>query len=118
MKEKPEKADLQHAQPGVLPSPQGKADFHQAFDFKSARFFFDSHRFTYTFLLHGEASSIHFDAQRGEIFYKGHNLRNMTPSEAQAKALKRMPSLLTQEGQGVLAEQYKLCLLKFLPGAG
>lgn len=118
MNEKQEKADLEHAQPAALPASRGKADVHQAFDFKSARFFFDSHRFTYTFLLQGEASSIHFDAQRGEIFYKGHNLRNMTPSEAQAKTLRRMPSLLAQEGQGALAEQYKLCLSKFLPGAG
>lgn len=83
-------------------------------DFSSPRFFFDQKRFTYTFLLDAEAASIHFDSERHEIFYKGHNIRNMTLSDAQIKVLKEAVPLLAQQGQIALSEHYRACLSKIL----
>ncbi len=82
--------------------------------FSSPRFFFDKHRFTYTFLLDGEVGSIHFDTQRAEIFYKGHNIRNMNLSETQINFLKQTVSLIAEMGQLSLSEHYRACLSKVI----
>ncbi len=87
---------------------------NSASHFSSSTFFFDSKRFTYTFLSEGEVASIHFDLERQEIFYKGHNIRNMLLNEKQTLFLKELIPLLIQKNQRALAENYESCLMKVL----
>lgn len=63
------------------------------------------HRFTYTFILQNEVASIHFDRQRGEIFFRGHNVKFMTLEPEQRQALQELMTVLRQdrEGKGLLA---------------
>jgi hypothetical protein len=44
-------------------------------------------RVTYTFILAKEVASVHYDRKRGEIYFSGHNIRNMKLDEAQRQAL-------------------------------
>lgn len=83
-------------------------------ELKSPRFFIDKNRFTYTFLIKGEAASIHFDAMRNEIFYRGHNIRNMSLSELEVDILRGMFNSLLEYNQGFLALKYKECLSKII----
>lgn len=54
---------------------------------------------TYTFILDREVASIHFDRLRGEIFFKGHNLRNMELTERQIQALNELKMVLAQNNR-------------------
>ncbi len=56
-------------------------------------------RITYTFMIGKEVGSIHFDRMRGEIFYKGHNLRNMDLSEAQTQVLEKLRQILHDDAE-------------------
>ncbi|MFO1518512.1 MAG: hypothetical protein U1F57_02415 [bacterium] len=78
--------------------------------------FVQGFRLTYTFLALGEISSIHFDAERHEIFYNGHNLRNLKLTEIQKEALKNLLKKLHQDEKGtLLARDYESCLGRYLP---
>ena len=44
-------------------------------------------RVTYTFILGKEVASVHYDRKRGEIYFSGHNVRNMDLSDDQRQAL-------------------------------
>jgi len=57
-------------------------------------------RVTYTFIMDEEVASIHFDRKRGEIFFKGHNIRNMHLSQKQIKALNVMREVLEADREG------------------
>ncbi|MBN1283271.1 MAG: hypothetical protein JXA24_05825 [Proteobacteria bacterium] len=57
-------------------------------------------RVTYTFIMENEVASIHFDSRRGEIFFSGHNIRNLKLSHAQTKALKAMTVVLAEDKAG------------------
>lgn len=57
-------------------------------------------RFTFTFAQGREVGSIHFDRGRGEIFYKGHNVRNMEMEEWQMQILEGLRRTLQQDEQG------------------
>lgn len=57
-------------------------------------------RFTFTFAQGREVGSIHFDRGRGEIFYKGHNIRNMELEEWQMQILEGLRKTLEQDAQG------------------
>jgi hypothetical protein len=57
-------------------------------------------RFTFTFAHGREVGSIHFDRGRGEIFYKGHNVRNMDLEEWQMQILEGLRKTLTHDEQG------------------
>ncbi len=94
--------------------PEKKAASENLKNFNSPRFFFDKSRFTYTFLFQGEAASIHFDALREEIFYRGHNIRNMNLSEDQLGILKQTVHQLLKAGQAPLSEHYRMCLSKMI----
>ncbi len=59
-------------------------------------------RLTYTFILDKEVASIHFDRNRKEIFFKGHNIQNMQLSPDQLKALKGLGGILMEDEQGKL----------------
>lgn len=54
-------------------------------------------RLTYTFIFGREVASIHFDRGRREIFFKGHNIRNMRLSEPQKQVLKEFKRVLGAE---------------------
>lgn len=77
-------------------------------------------RITYTFIWGREVASIHFDQERGEIFFKGHNIRNLKLSEAHLKALRGLKDILKKDSRAkphcqeydatlarVLADNYK-----------
>lgn len=77
-------------------------------------------RFTYTFILNKEVASIHFDKNRHEVFFKGHNVAGLTLTTEQIKALKGIQTILSEDEQGrllfndyvatlthVLADKYK-----------
>lgn len=51
-------------------------------------------RLTYTFILDREVASIHYDHDREEIFFKGHNIRNMEITGRQRQALMDLGEIL------------------------
>lgn len=51
-------------------------------------------RLTYTFIVDQEVASIHFDRNRGEIFYRGHNVANMKLTETHIRLLKGFIAIL------------------------
>lgn len=57
-------------------------------------------RITYTFLNEEEVVSVHFDRMRGEIFYKGHNIRHMDLEPQQMNALEKMRLKLIKDPGG------------------
>lgn len=57
-------------------------------------------RFTYTFILDREVASIHFDRMRGEIFFKGHNIRNIELTNRQWQALEDLKAFLSHDDKG------------------
>ena len=57
-------------------------------------------RLTYTFIMDGEVSSVHFDASRGEIFFKGHCIRNLELTDGQKEALVMLQWVLEEDEDG------------------
>jgi len=57
-------------------------------------------RLTYTFIMDHEVASIHFDRRRGEIFYKGHNIKNLELNENQREALMSLMQILQDDSEG------------------
>jgi len=57
-------------------------------------------RLTYTFILDNEVASIHFDRQRGEIFFRGHNISHLEMSDIQKKALLALQEILDEDSDG------------------
>ena len=56
-------------------------------------------RITYTFILEDEVASIHFDKDRGEIFFRGHNIRNLKLTKPQLKALYQMKGVMAGDSR-------------------
>lgn len=52
-------------------------------------------RVTYTFVYGKEVGSIHFDRGRSEIFFKGHNIRNMELEDWHWQILEKMRVILS-----------------------
>lgn len=72
-------------------------------------------RFTYTFIMDHEVASIHFDRNRGEIFFRGHNIRHMEMSERQRESLASMVNILEADEQGrELLSAYSATLARYL----
>lgn len=72
-------------------------------------------RLTYTFILGREVASIHFDRARGEIFFKGHNIKNWALSPMEIEALNGLKTLLKQEERGKeLLADYQATLARCL----
>ncbi|HEX5037744.1 MAG TPA: hypothetical protein VFX30_11345 [bacterium] len=72
-------------------------------------------RFTFTFAQGREVGSIHFDRGRGEIFYKGHNIRNMDLEDWQMQVLEGLRKTLTHDEQGkAFAQDYARTLDKIV----
>lgn len=57
-------------------------------------------RCTYTFIMGNEVASVHFDRSKNEIFFSGHNIKNMQLSAEQIRALKDMQGILAEDEQG------------------
>ncbi len=51
-------------------------------------------RVTFTFAFGNEVGSVHFDRSRGEIFFKGHNIRNMELEPWHWQVLEKMRDIL------------------------
>lgn len=58
------------------------------------------HRMTYTFICGEEVASIHFDRQRQEIFFRGHNIKFMELDGLQMQALLELEEILGHDRQG------------------
>lgn len=70
---------------------------------------------TYTFAHGKEVGSLHFDRRRGEIFYKGHNIRNMDLEEWQIQMMENFRHILeTHERVKDFASLYGRVLDKFI----
>jgi len=54
-------------------------------------------RLTYTFILGTEVASIHYDQGRGEIFFKGQNIKHMDLDDQQQQALMDLGEVLRGE---------------------
>ncbi len=61
-------------------------DLHQWLSFED--------RVTYTYANEHEVGSLHFDSGRGEIFFKGHNARNMELENWHWELLEKMSQVL------------------------
>lgn len=57
-------------------------------------------RLTYTFAYGTEVGSIHYDRGRSEIFFKGHNIRNMEVEEWQWQMMEALRKLLDTDEKG------------------
>ena len=83
--------------------------------FREARFFLTGNRATLTFYDNSEVASIHYDTDRDEIFYKGHNVKNMTLNETQWMALQKFSEYLGKSsGAERLYYAYYGCLERLL----
>lgn len=72
-------------------------------------------KITYTFILEEEVASIHFDRSRGEIFFKGHNIRHLTLTEPQRMALYQMQEVMAEDPRAsALISDYAATLARAL----
>ena len=85
--------------PGTAGAPDVKDDPWKGLPADSQLISFGE-RFTFTFAQGREVGSIHFDRGRSEIFYKGHNIRNMDLEEWQMQVLENLRKTLTHDEQG------------------
>lgn len=94
------------------PKDQPSAATENAFDSQIVSF---GDRMTYTFAFGREVGSIHFDRMRGEIFYKGHNIRNMDLEPWQMQVLEQLRQVLGKDEQWArFAEPYGRVLDKIV----
>ena len=59
-------------------------------------------RLTYTFIMGREVASIHFDKAKKEIFFKGHNIRNLSLDEPQRMVLSDFKAVLAADERAKL----------------
>lgn len=72
-------------------------------------------RFTYTFILEREVASIHYDKNKNEIFFKGHNIKNFDLSPPQMHALEGLKTILRQDERAKeLVSDYEATLYRHL----
>lgn len=68
-------------------------------------------RLTYTFILGNEVASIHFDRAKKEIFFKGHNIRNIKLDKAKMAALSDFKVILASDEKAKpFAKEYEATL--------
>lgn len=64
-------------------------------------------RVTYTFIMNKEVASIHYDRDKGEIFFSGHNIRNVKLTAEQKGELFELAKVLDEDPEGkVLRQDY------------
>ncbi len=72
-------------------------------------------RLTYTFIAGHEVASIHYDQTKGEIFYKGHNIRSLQMAEETRGYLWELAEVLAHDEEGMLySSEYSATLRKVL----
>ncbi len=99
--------------PSESPGQVSKIDLDY---FREARLFLAPNRATITFYADNEVASIHFDLIRDEIFYKGHNVKNMTLTDNQWMALQKFSDYLVEVPKSEkLRQAYQACLFRLLP---
>jgi len=103
-----------HAAKKVHPGKKGsQVDLEY---FREARLFLAPNRATVTFYLENEVASIHYDLLRDEIFYKGHNVKNMTMTERHWVALQNFSHYLAQTPKAEkILKAYDNCLRQLIP---
>jgi hypothetical protein len=68
-------------------------------------------KFTYTFIFKNEVLSIHYDRIKSEIFYQGHNIKNLNINKDMQKALEQVLIVLSDDEEGKLfISEYKATL--------
>lgn len=84
--------------------------------FREARLFATPDRATLTFYQGSQVASIHFDKKRQEIFFRGHNVKNMTLTEEQWMALRQFTQYLRDhEAEPAMIQSYEECLEQIPP---
>jgi hypothetical protein len=88
----------------------------EALGFRQGQLFSSPERLTLTFFLGDHVASIHFDNTRREIFFRGHNVKNMALTQEQWLALGKFGKLIKQEGCAPdMVQGYEECLAQILP---
>lgn len=99
---------------GIPANKTGKA--FELGDFREAKLFISKDRATLTFFLKQEVASIHFDKSRNEIFFKGHNVKNMTLAPEQWQSLQKFSEYLIKENADPeFIQSYQKCLSHIPP---
>ncbi len=84
--------------------------------FQEAKLFRTQDRATLTFYAGNEVASVHYDRNRNEIFFKGHNVKNMTLTPEQWFYLEKFSDFLAQEeGTEDMRKAYEACLSNMPP---
>lgn len=79
--------------------------------FREARLFLGKDRATLTFYVEQEVASIHYDMIRDEVFYRGHNVKNMTMSQEKWDLLQKFSQYLDHDPRAEsLVRSYRTCL--------
>lgn len=79
--------------------------------FREAKLFLGKDRATLTFFLEEEVASIHYDMLRDEVFYRGHNIKNMTMDPRLWLALEKFGDFLDDDPRSAgLRRAYRRCL--------
>lgn len=87
--------------------------------YKEAKLFLRPDRATLTFFAKDGVASIHFDRDRSEVFYKGHNVKNMTLTAQEWDYLQHFGEYLKEKGANPrLREAYEFCLQQALSRHG
>ncbi|KAB2842492.1 hypothetical protein F9K50_01910 [bacterium] len=87
--------------------------------FREARLFLAKDRATLTFYVDQEVASIHYDLIRDEIFYRGHNVKNMTMTQEQWVSLRKFSEYLAQDPRAErLHLAYRACLERLMTDHG
>lgn len=98
-----------------IPSSPGRESSRDLNYFREARLFLGKNRATLTFYAGSEVASIHYDMLRDEIFYKGHNVKNMTLTDGQWVSLEKFGDYLSQDAHShELMQAYQNCLEQLL----
>jgi len=116
MKDIPESNPKQEIERPLSQVPSVKGSETPSLDsLSSPNYFIQKDRFTCTFFMGKEVASIHFDRLRAEIFYNGHNIRNMNLTLSQVQSLRRAGEGLHFRRQNSdLSKAYEACINKVL----
>ncbi len=97
--------------PTGVTSPADAGEAKSLDYFREARLFLGKDRATLTFYVDQEVASIHYDTNRDEIFYRGHNVKNMTMTQEQWQSLQKFAEYLADDPRAeLLLQSYRTCL--------
>ncbi len=109
--EKKEDMQAQKSSPPLDSARREAGNSSDPVAFREAKLFLGKDRATLTFFLEEEVASIHYDMLRDEIFYRGHNVKNMTMDPRHWLALEKFGEYLADDPRsGSLRKGYRRCL--------